>query len=144
MSLAAAASRPVQAVGGCLCGALRYRLDGALIDTGYCHCRLCQRASGAPVVAWCTIETGGFAWTLGNPRVYRSSDLYQRESCAVCGTQLVFRRSVDPRYVDITIASLDAPAELAPEYHIWRMSRLPWFETADSLPRHDDAGPDQA
>lgn len=139
-----AAARPLQADGGCLCGALRYRVDGPLVDAGYCHCRLCQRASGAPVVAWFTIEADRFAWTAGSPRVYRSSAVYQRESCAVCGSQLAFRRSVEPRYVDVTIASLDAPATVAPEYHIWRMSRLPWFDTADALPRHDDAGPDQS
>ncbi|HMM76598.1 MAG TPA: GFA family protein [Gammaproteobacteria bacterium] len=138
------AQRAVQAEGGCLCGALRYRVDGPLVDAGYCHCRLCQRASGAPVVAWFTIEAGCFAWTAGSPRVYRSSAVYQRESCAVCGSQLVFRRSVAPRYVDVTIASLDAPAAVVPEYHIWRMSRLPWFDTADALPRHEDAGPDQS
>lgn len=138
-----AASRRVQADGGCLCGALRYRLDGPLVDAGYCHCRLCQRASGAPVVAWLTVDVPSFAWSVGSPRVFHSSPTCQRESCAVCGTQLVFRRSVDPRYVDVTIASLDAPAIVAPEYHIWRMSRLPWFDTADALPRHEDAGPDQ-
>lgn len=138
-----AASRTLQAEGGCLCGALRYRVDGPLVDAGYCHCRLCQRASGAPVVAWFTIESGSFAWTAGESRAYRSSAVYQRESCPHCGAQLVFRRSVEPRYVDVTIASLDEPSALAPEYHIWRMSRLPWFDTADTLPRHEDAGPDQ-
>lgn len=139
-----AASRSMQADGGCLCGALRYRIDGPLVDAGYCHCRVCQHASGAPVVAWFTIEAKHFAWSAGRPRVFRSSTVYQRESCTVCGSQLVFRRSVDPRYVDVTVASLDEPAGVAPEYHIWRMSRLPWFDTADLLPRHEDAGPDQA
>ena len=28
--------------GGCLCGAVRYRLCGALIDAGFCHCSLCR------------------------------------------------------------------------------------------------------
>jgi len=139
-----AASGTMQAEGGCLCGALRYRVAGPLVDAGYCHCRLCQRASGAPVVAWFTVAVGAFTWQLGSPRIYRSSALYQRESCAVCASQIGFRRIHEPRFVDLTIASLDEPGDLVPEYHIWRMSRLPWFDTADSLPRHDDAGPDQA
>jgi hypothetical protein len=37
--------------GGCLCGAVRYRLNGEIEESAYCHCRTCQRQSGAPVVA---------------------------------------------------------------------------------------------
>ena len=41
--------------GGCLCGAVRYRLEGPPLHADYyCHCRMCQRAAGAPVVAWGT------------------------------------------------------------------------------------------
>lgn len=136
--------RTLHADGGCLCGALRYRVNGDLVDAGYCHCRLCQRANGAPVVAWFTVPAAAFAWRAGTARCHASSARYQREFCAECGTPLVFRRQSDPEFIDVTIASLDDPALVVPEYHIWRMSRLPWFDTADSLPRHEDAGPDQA
>jgi hypothetical protein len=47
--------------GGCLCGALRYQVDPASADSGYCHCRMCQKASGAPAVAWFTVNKQGFA-----------------------------------------------------------------------------------
>ena len=33
--------------GGCLCGALRYRAEGEPLFQGLCHCRNCQRISGA-------------------------------------------------------------------------------------------------
>ena len=36
--------------GGCLCGAVRYRISAAPSHTDYCHCRMCQRSTGAPVV----------------------------------------------------------------------------------------------
>ena len=44
--------------------------------------------------------------------------------------------------VDLNIGSLDHPSSIAPEYHIWTESRIPWFETVDELPRYPDAGPD--
>ena len=40
--------------GGCLCGAVRYRISAEPHHAGYCHCRMCQRSAGAPVVAWLT------------------------------------------------------------------------------------------
>lgn len=128
--------------GGCLCGEIRYKVNGTLIDAGYCHCSICRRASGAPVVAWLTVPVQSFSYLQGKPSVYRSSAHSQREFCGRCGTQLVFRRTEDPVTADVTIASLDDPSLIEPEYHIWRESRIPWFETIDTLPRHDDSGPD--
>jgi hypothetical protein len=129
--------------GGCLCGAIRYRIEGPRIDAGYCHCRLCQRSAGAPVLAWLTVPVEAFSYTQGQPEVYRSSAHSQREFCNRCGTQLAFRRQRDARTMDITLGSLDDPMAVAPEYHIWRMSRIDWFETRDELPRYEDAGPDR-
>jgi hypothetical protein len=127
--------------GGCLCGAVRYRLSGKPIDAGYCHCRLCQRSSGAPVMAWATFAVTDCSYTQGTPAVYRSSASGLREFCPVCGTQLVFRRPGE-KTVDVTMASLDDATAIAPEYHIWTASRIAWFDTQDELPRHVDAGPD--
>lgn len=128
--------------GGCLCGAVRYRIDGPGIDAGYCHCRICQRSAGAPVLAWATVPAQSFIYTRGVPTVYCSSEHGRREFCGQCGTQLVFRHVPPARTVDVTIASLDDPTAIAPAYHIWRGSRIPWFETGDELPRFEDAGPD--
>ncbi|MEX0758509.1 MAG: GFA family protein, partial [Tistlia sp.] len=77
--------------GGCLCGALRYRVTAAPLDAGYCHCRICQKLSGAPAMVWVTVPRAGFGYTEGEPRVHRSSDWGQREFCAACGSQLVYR-----------------------------------------------------
>ncbi|WP_375056742.1 GFA family protein [Zobellella sp. DQSA1] len=128
--------------GGCLCGRLRYRITQAPIDAGFCHCRLCQRASGAPVLAWLTVAISGFDYRRGTPAAFDSSPHSQREFCPHCGTQLAFRRRQHATTVDVTLASLDHPARLAPQYHIWRQSRIDWFETADALPRYENAGPD--
>jgi hypothetical protein len=122
--------------GGCLCGALRYRATAVPGKSSYCHCRMCQRSAGSPVLAWVSVPAETFAYVRGEPRIYRSSAQARREFCPTCGTQLVFREDGDIN-IDITTASLDEPARLPPQYHIWRMSRIPWFETADSLPRHD-------
>jgi hypothetical protein len=128
--------------GGCLCGRVRYAARGRPIDAGYCHCRLCQRSSGAPVLAWASFPSEAFAYVKGEPTVYRSSPQGRREFCQRCGTQIAFRESGAPS-MDLNVASLDEPAALPPEYHIWTGSRIPWFDLADDLPRHADAGPDR-
>jgi hypothetical protein len=127
--------------GGCLCGQLRYRIGRAPHDAGYCHCRMCQRAAGAPVVAWLTMARADFAWTAGEPKVYRSSPAAERLFCPTCGSQLVFREHALPDLLDVTLASLDEPAAVVPDHHIWTSSRIPWFDTADALPRSPEGGP---
>jgi len=68
--------------GGCLCGALRYRLDAAPLDTGYCHCTRCRQSTGAPVLAWASIPVAAFAYTKGQPAIYHSSSWGRRPSTA--------------------------------------------------------------
>jgi hypothetical protein len=129
--------------GGCLCGAIRYRVEGEPLDAGYCHCRMCQRSAGAPVLAWATFKVEQVEVLEGVPLRYRSSPEAQRAFCGACGTQLWFVTSKAPLLIDVTLASLDDPASIVPEYHIWTASRIPWLDTSDHLPRHQDGGPDR-
>jgi hypothetical protein len=129
--------------GGCLCGRLRYEARDP-IDAGYCHCRLCQRSSGAPVLAWASFAAENFSLARGLPQSHRSSPEGLRDFCANCGTQIAFRNTTTPTRVDVNIASLDDPASIAPTYHIWLSSRVPWFHIDDDLPRYTDDGPDSA
>jgi hypothetical protein len=132
------ATPPPAREGGCLCGEVRYRVAAGapVTDVAYCHCRMCQRAAGAPVAAWCTVPAAALAWTRGRPRAHRSSERAGRLFCPDCGSQLAFRMLDEPDRLDLAVASLDRPEEVAPEYHIWVSSRMPWFETRDELPRH--------
>jgi hypothetical protein len=128
--------------GGCLCGRIRYRLDGPPLDAGFCHCTICRRSTGAPVVAWGTWRIETLHWLDGLPRPFDSSAKGRRWFCPDCGTQLAFAHADAPALIDVTLASLDDPETVRPEYHIWVGTRLGWLETADSLPRHEDGGPD--
>lgn len=122
-----------------MCGALRYELRAAPIDTGYCHCSMCRRSTGAPVLAWASVPVAGFAYVQGTPAVYRSSSWGQREFCTRCGTQICYRQSEGARTVDVNTGSLDDPAACPPGMHIYFADRVPWFDTSDRLPRHPGA-----
>ncbi len=93
-------------------------------------------------MAWATFPIKAFTYIKGKPLVYLSSPQSQREFCGICGTQIAFQKVEDATTIDVTIASLDDPVMLKPEYHIWTQSQISWFDTVDQLPRHQDAGPD--
>jgi hypothetical protein len=89
-----------------------------------------------------TFPATSFAFAKGEPRSYRSSPTGLREFCSSCGTQIAFRGIETPTRIDVNIASLDDPASIEPEYHIWIDSRVPWLHIEDDLPRYPDEGPD--
>ena len=123
-------------IGGCLCGAVRYRATD-LGRAGYCHCRMCQKASGAPVVAWLAVPLDAFAFVKGTPKAYRSSAEAVRHFCGDCGTPLTFRLAENPPDIEINLATLDHPEGVAPRSHIYTSSQMPWLHIEDQLPRFE-------
>ena len=126
--------------GGCLCGKVRFRVAAPQIDSGYCHCRMCQKNSGAPVVAWVIFPASGFSWIAGEPATYQSSAEAQRQFCAACGSYMVFLSDRFPREVSVNTASFDDPEAFPPQMHIFTASRISWLHVEDDLPRHEGYG----
>ena len=121
--------------GGCLCGATRYAIAADARYTSYCHCEDCRKASGAPVVAWTFFPADTLTWTKGKPKLLHFAGR-ERTFCPDCGTPLGFFDPEIPDEFEVTTCSLDQPELFPPLDHTWTVDRLPWFETADSLPRH--------
>ena len=122
--------------GGCMCGAIRYEATEHPQETGYCHCSMCQKASGNTFIAYAIFPTDAFRVTHGEPRFYRSSAWLDRGFCANCGTPVIHRTSLKGN--DIVVAmlcSLDHPEEWPPAIHIGVESQIPWLAIHDDLPR---------
>lgn len=101
--------------GGCLCGALRYRIQGEPIGVGLCHCRSCRLATGGPVAGFVDLPPGGFVWTAGEPAFYASSPGVRRGFCSTCGTALTFEADDLPGEVHLLSATLDDPTPWVPD-----------------------------
>ena len=59
--------------GGCLCESIRYEVD-KVFDSGYCHCSMCRKLSGAPVLVWGVVKAPYFRLVKGTPTEYASSE----------------------------------------------------------------------
>jgi hypothetical protein len=121
--------------GGCLCGAIRYRATAAPIRGVICHCSMCRRHSGAPVLAFVHFAAKDFTWLHVQPARYRSSEFAERGFCANCGSTLSMHEEALADRVQIAVGSLDEPARARIDDHVWTKDRIPWFEVADALPR---------
>ena len=116
--------------GGCLCGKIRFLVTGDLTFPHLCSCRMCQRWSGAPVVAWVEAPLDQFSWTgsSGEPSMHQSSGKTQRGFCSDCGSTLC---AIDKGYENIalTLSSFDNPSCVVPdERHSFKGSAPDWLD----------------
>ena len=121
--------------GGCLCGAVRYRVFGPLRDVIACHCGQCQRWSGHIVAATEVdrerLEVDG-ATAL---RWYDSSPGIRRGFCGRCGSSLFWENARETG-VSIMAGTLDPPTGLDTRCHIYVADKGDYYRIADDLPHH--------
>jgi hypothetical protein len=121
--------------GGCACGRIRYTVNIDNDDAYLCHCRMCQRASGAVSLAFKNVKQADVTWQL-EPDWYDSSPIAVRPYCRECGTSLGFKFREGSDKMDLTVASFDQPARFKPEWHFGAESiQRPWLNT-EGLPEH--------
>ena len=123
-------------VGGCFCGQVRYQITQMPTATGICHCESCRRIAGAESVAWAVNDADAFVFTIGQPRVFRSTNGVERTFCDNCGSTLTYRRDARD-LVDVTLATLDDPEVLPPTKETWCRDRVSWNPLNNALAHHE-------
>ena len=119
--------------GGCQCGAIRYALLAPPLQVSVCHCRMCQKASGGPIMAFARVGKDDLRWTRGTPPAFRSSSLVERHFCSACGTPLTYH-FIERPYISVTAGSLDDPEAARPALQYSVDRELSWFATIRGLP----------
>lgn len=138
-----APEQPTDAItGSCLCGACRYATKAAPINIRACHCRLCQKATGAPFYARVLVPRSAVEIS-GPVDWHPSSEDLRRGFCTRCGSTLFSeRRSLD--IVGLTHGSLDEPDRYPPTEHIWTSSKQAWVMIGDGVAQYPEGPPPAA
>jgi catechol 2,3-dioxygenase-like lactoylglutathione lyase family enzyme len=123
--------------GGCLCGAVRFRIELPTSFCAHCHCSICRRNHGAAFVTWFGIDRDRLEITAGADalRRHRSSPHGERSFCGRCGSSLFCSSEHHPDQIDGVLANLDGPIDRAPAAHLYFDSRAAWTDVRDDLPR---------
>jgi hypothetical protein len=121
--------------GGCLCGQVRWRATAASRNVRFCHCRLCQRWTGAPFFARAIFAADDFSWT-GETTCWPTSPRIDRRACARCGTPMFACPKDPPARIGVSLATCDDRHAMAPTAHIWVSEKVDWMSLDDGLPQH--------
>ena len=125
--------------GGCTCRAVRYRLSSRPLFVNCCHCRWCQRETGSAFAVNAMIEADRVALLNGTPEIVLTPSLSGKgQKIARCPVCRVALWSNYPGAGDavrfVRVGTLDDPAALPPDIHIFTMSKQPWVVLPASTP----------
>lgn len=130
--------------GSCLCGEVRFVLEGDPITARNCHCSRCRRGRAAAYASNLMVPESGIRFTNGRDALAEfkvpEAEFFTQAFCRQCGS-CAPRVDSSRGFAVVPISSLDDPTPLAPVEHIFVDSKATWCEIADDLPRHADRGP---
>lgn len=130
------ASQPY--LGSCLCGEVRYRIDGPIGDIIQCHCKKCRKANGSAYATNALIAKADFQFIAGQVAVkkYASSAGTERCFCGQCGSPIISIKAEMPDHYRLRIGTLDTPLQQKPTQHIFVASQAEWDQIYDALPQY--------
>jgi hypothetical protein len=129
--------------GSCLCGGVRYEIDGKIGPALNCHCSMCRKATGAAFRSRIAVSRKNFRWLTGEGLLtnYVSSPGSSRTFCRICGSTLVSLFDNNPEALGLAMGTLDDDPAIRPSCHVFVDSKASWFEITDQLPQFDRLPP---
>ena len=128
--------------GGCACGTVRYRLNDAPMVVHCCHCTWCQRETGSAFVINAVIERDRVTLLAEEPElVMTPSESGRGQEIARCPSCRVAAWSHYPnagrKAAFVRCGTLDAPAAVVPDVHIFTRSKLPWVRLPEGAKAYE-------
>jgi hypothetical protein len=117
--------------GGCLCGAVRYRLLGDPLATAVCHCTHCQKQSGGVFSTNLVVPEAAYEQT-GDTKVYEdrgdSGQPVLRNFCGACGSPILSRAAVIPGMALVKAGTLDDMTGISPSVEVYCDHAAAWVQ----------------
>ena len=125
--------------GGCTCGSVRYRMTSQPMFVHCCHCRWCQRETGASFALNALIEVDRVLLLTGEPEIVstpsKSGKGQKIARCPKCRIALWSNYAgAGDALRFVRVGTLDEPDRLAPDIHIYTMSKQPWLKLSPEIP----------
>ena len=125
-----------RASGSCLCGSVRYAVNGSIQGVTACHCSQCAKTTGHYFAAvTCAMED--FSLEAQEPlRWYRSSPQAERGFCSRCGGNLFWRHTAPGTdHTVLAAGSVDPPTHIRLTRHIFAAGKSDYYDITDGLPQ---------
>ncbi|WVM88294.1 GFA family protein [Halopseudomonas pachastrellae] len=129
--------------GSCLCGGIRFEVDGPLEPIQVCHCGQCRKAQGTAFATNIPVPQAQFRVLQGEELLkrYSSSPGKQRCFCERCGSPIYSCNKRTPGVVRVRAGTLDGDLDTQLQAHFFTAHKANWFEISDGLPCYAEFAP---
>ena len=123
--------------GACMCGRVRYEIQGKPRFMYQCYCGKCRAASGASFVTNIIVDADRFKITAGKDSLaaFESSPKKFRYFCSVCGSPIYSQGEKTAQVVSVRCGTLQQDPGMRAAYHAFVGSKAPWVDIHDSGPQ---------
>lgn len=121
--------------GSCLCGAVRFEIDGDFERFFLCHCEYCRKDSGSAHAANLFSTRARLRWLAGEAQVRRYDLPQTRHSksfCSHCGSALP-QLQMDGALLVVPAGSLTTDVPIRPDAHLFVASRANWDDALEQV-----------
>lgn len=125
--------------GSCLCGAVRFDIDGEFERFFLCHCEHCRKDTGSAHAANLFSSSAKLTWTSGEAQITQFTlpgTRHSRSFCRVCGSAVPMMQ-MNGMLLVVPAGSLNSDVRIKPDAHIFVSSRANWDDGLESVPRID-------
>ncbi|MEW6133666.1 MAG: GFA family protein [Pseudomonadota bacterium] len=129
--------------GGCLCGAVRFEIDGPIRNIVYCHCSRCRKSQGSAFAANGIVRAEEFRLLCGADALtaYESSPGQKKYFCKVCGSPIMSQSEKRPGQVRVRLGTIESDIAERPKAHIFASSKANWEDICGDLPQYESYEP---
>ncbi|ACL05884.1 glutathione-dependent formaldehyde-activating GFA [Desulfatibacillum aliphaticivorans] len=126
--------------GSCLCGKIRFEVDGEFENFFLCHCERCRKDTGSAHAANLFSSTARLTWLSGKDDVQTfdfKSEGHIKSFCPVCGSALP-NIQMNGALLVVPAGSLDSDVDIKPQGHIYCRNKANWDNALSEIPRFDE------
>ncbi|XOV86396.1 MAG: GFA family protein [Pseudomonadota bacterium] len=126
--------------GSCLCGTVKFQVNGNPLKFYTCHCSRCQKETGSAFASNLIFSLDAVEWTSGQAGVTRyehsASEFFCSDFCSICGSTVAYLGRRREFYI-VPAGSLDEKPELHASARIFWKDRPDWIDEAMRAPAYD-------
>ena len=124
--------------GSCLCGRVKYRINGPLTDVLNCHCSMWRKLHASAFRTRAKVATKDWEWVSGEDTVkfYESSPGEHKGFCSECGSSLLTRFDNNTEIIGFPLGTLATDPGVKATRHVFVGSKAPWYDITDTLAQH--------
>ncbi|MDH5444118.1 MAG: GFA family protein [Gammaproteobacteria bacterium] len=129
--------------GSCLCGKVRFSINGGIRNIVYCHCSQCRKAQGSAFATNGIVKADEFEFESGESELtgFLSGGDQTKYFCKHCGSPIMSKRTSIPDELRVRLGTIESDISERPQAHIFVTSKSNWEDISGDIPQYEEYEP---